>query len=145
MSERLREKICLRPMCECPVDTCAMEFMAAAGLHVVVVDEHTPLPLSVTPHPIATNGHSYQGVGIQVLVFNQAVVPRKVVGYQICDSSGKNIQGDAKLDPTSRPAYAVFAPQRMLRIAVNYPGYLWQPIFDGQIENVVVLNGEDEQ
>lgn len=140
------EKICLKPFCSCPANTCAMEAMVAAGLQVVVVDSNTPLPVRVVPPVIPVNGKLIKGLGLQVLVFNEAEIkPTKVVGYQICDSTGRNIQGVANLDPTDRPAYTVFAPQRMLRIAANFPGYLWQPIFEGQIENVIILNGEEEE
>lgn len=123
-----------------------MQAVAAAGLQVVVVDENTPLPVPSTPPPIPVNGETFKAVGVQVLVFNEAdVKARRVVGYQICDSNGRNLQGVQHLDPTNRPSYVVFSPQRMLRIAVNFPGYLWQPIFEGQIPNVVVLDGEDEE
>jgi hypothetical protein len=67
---------------------------------------------------------------------------KRLIGFQIADSTGKNIQGDAS-DPLDLASFEVIAPVPGLLRAVAEiaaPGYLLMPIYEGDIQEAVVLH-----
>jgi len=60
---------------------------------------------------------------------------RKLLGYQIADADGTNIQGDDG-DPSGLPSFHIMTAQEAAPILEASPSrLLLMPIFEGDIEN----------
>jgi hypothetical protein len=64
---------------------------------------------------------------------------RKLIGFQICDARGTNIQGDDD-DPTGEPSFAVFDPSLAGPLAATLPrGFLLMPIREGDVQQPIII------
>ena len=68
---------------------------------------------------------------------------KKLIGFQLANGSGQNIQGEPDEDPTPLATYEVMDTALAVFIISKYPGYLLVPIFAGDVENPVILSPTD--
>ncbi len=61
---------------------------------------------------------------------------RELLGFQIADAKGVNIQGDDG-DPSGHPSYRILSAQEATEIVREHPeqGLLLMPIYEGDIED----------
>lgn len=61
---------------------------------------------------------------------------RKLLGYQMADHMGENIQGDDN-DPSGHPSFYVLNAAEAWRVLEDNPdhGLLLMPIYEGDVEN----------
>jgi len=59
----------------------------------------------------------------------------KLLGFQIANSRGENVQGDDE-DPSGHPSHHVMDAAEAQRVLEEHPGWrlLLQPIYEGDIE-----------
>lgn len=67
-----------------------------------------------------------------------------LLGFQLNNAAGSNIQGaDESGLPalaTEYPSFAIFAPPLAAEVVSRVgPGYLLQPIFEGDVENPLIV------
>lgn len=67
---------------------------------------------------------------------------RKLLGFQLADERGANIQGDDD-DPCDMASYEVMAPAVATAVIAKHPGYLLMPIYEGDFEAPVLLENPD--
>ncbi len=58
---------------------------------------------------------------------------RKLLGYQIADADGVNIQGD-DADPSGEPSFRILNAQEAQAVVEAHEGFLLMPIYEGDIE-----------
>jgi hypothetical protein len=64
---------------------------------------------------------------------------KKLLGYQLADSTGKNIQG-SDTDPTSNASFEVMAPHVATTVMRQLSGgFLLMPIYEGDIEDPTII------
>jgi len=67
---------------------------------------------------------------------------RGLLGFQITDATGTNIQGDDN-DPIGLASFEVMSPLSAIAVMAGLPAdhsYLLQPIYQGDIEEPVIVN-----
>lgn len=67
----------------------------------------------------------------------------KLIGYQLADLQGRNIQGDG-IDPTNMPSFAVMTPAVATKVMEDLGSrkFLLMPIYEGDIENCTLAEAE---
>lgn len=63
---------------------------------------------------------------------------RPLLGYQVADEAGNNIQGDHN-DPSGLASFEIMPPNLALNTIEHMPGFTLYPIFEGDIEEPVLL------
>lgn len=63
---------------------------------------------------------------------------RKLLGYQLANAGGVNIQGDDE-DPTGFASFEIMSPETANAVMQDNPGYLLMPIFDDCIEEYRIV------
>lgn len=59
---------------------------------------------------------------------------RKLLGFQIADRSGTNIQGDDH-DPSGHPSFRILSAAEAQAVLEENEGLLLMPIYEGDIED----------
>lgn len=59
---------------------------------------------------------------------------RKLLGYQIADAGGVNIQGD-DADPSGEPSFRILSAAEAQAVVERHEGFLLMPIYEGDIED----------
>ena len=67
---------------------------------------------------------------------------KQLLGFQLANSKGENIQGDPE-DPTGLASFEVMDPMLALSVIAKHPGFLLMPIFQGDIEEPQIVFRED--
>lgn len=62
----------------------------------------------------------------------------KLLGFQLANKSGENIQGDDD-DPTSLASFEIMSPTVAVKVIADLPGFLLQPIFEGDLEEPSII------
>jgi len=69
---------------------------------------------------------------------------KKLVGYQLADKNGVNIQGDDE-DPTGFTSFEVMSPEiahQVMQDLGDETDFLLMPIFDGDVEEPRIVDAE---
>lgn len=58
---------------------------------------------------------------------------RKLLGFQIADRTGTNIQGDDG-DPSGHPSFRILSADEAQAVLEEHEGFLLMPIYEGDVE-----------
>lgn len=64
---------------------------------------------------------------------------RPLLGYQVADEAGHNIQGDDK-DPSGLASFEIMPPDLAMATLAHMPGFSLYPIYEGDIEKPTLLS-----